>query len=199
MWQPLGCLLFIHLFSFSTSWWESLWKQAETVSPDFFIPDYRFELLLGDHQMFPGQLWDSHHLSSRYWVYPGVSFQWDMSDTALMDQGASLQSAQTTSTDSSQLGGAAQTIRESNPSNPVEELYLYHPYLWPYSFGHHPQLMSIGEDRDRALSATDIQPIVLAAPSLNLNSLLSQAQILQCVLLALSYSHICDCSNLQLT
>lgn len=73
--------------------------------PRFLYTWHKFDFLVGDHQMFTSQLSDSYHLS-QVLVQPGVSFQWDMSDKALLeaDQEASLQT-QTRSNDFSQRSG----------------------------------------------------------------------------------------------
>lgn len=56
----------------------SIWQQIKKVSSDFSVPNHRFQLFLGDLQMFSGQLRDTNSLAS-----PRVSRHSDMPDIAL--------------------------------------------------------------------------------------------------------------------
>ena len=51
-------------------------QQPKQGSPDFPFPSHFVQLFLGDPEAFPGQPRDS--LSSVSWVFPGVSYQWDV-------------------------------------------------------------------------------------------------------------------------
>ena len=46
-------------------------QQPKQGSPDFPFPSYFIQLFLGDPEAFPGQ-------PSVSWVFPGVSYQWDV-------------------------------------------------------------------------------------------------------------------------
>ena len=51
-------------------------QQPKQGSPDFPLPSHFVQLLPGDPEAFPGQPRDS--LSSVAWVFPGVSYRWDV-------------------------------------------------------------------------------------------------------------------------
>lgn len=78
MWLLTFTDLFINSFSFHFSGWQ----QNEKVSPDITILDHTFQLLLGG---FPDIRKPTvrFNLYGRSLVCPGVSNQWNMSDTAL--------------------------------------------------------------------------------------------------------------------
>lgn len=143
----------MHSFSFLLSWWGSWWQQAEKINPRFSIPSSCWEI----HRHY--QTIERCNFSSWFWVCPEVSVQWDKTDTALpgTGRGASSLGVQITSTGSSRVRVAtallwgspwlpsSSPIAESKSSNPTE---MPHLPVWLYSFGHYPQRISRGEDRD---------------------------------------------------
>ncbi|KAK0152077.1 hypothetical protein N1851_006562 [Merluccius polli] len=52
-------------------------QQPKQGSPDFPLPSHFVQLFLGDPEAFPGQP-ERHSLSSVSWVFPVVSYQWDV-------------------------------------------------------------------------------------------------------------------------
>lgn len=92
-----------------------------------------------------------YYLSSRSWVWPRVSIQWDTCEAALAgaDQGASWTSVlKCRSSGSTPSLSQIVEITESKPSNPAEEPHSHCLYVQPYSFNHYPQLVTTGKNRD---------------------------------------------------
>ncbi|KAF7650411.1 hypothetical protein LDENG_00126410 [Lucifuga dentata] len=103
----------------------------------------------------PRSTW-RYNPSSVSWVFPGDSSQLDVPGRPPLgdDQEASLLDAQTTSTDSFLCRGAVALLRASHPvperepRHPAEEPHFCRLYPRYYHFGHYPELMTIGEDRN---------------------------------------------------
>jgi len=97
-----------------------------------------------------------------FWVCPGASYQWDMPGTPPTwgAQEASWSDTRTTSTDPFWWEGAAALPRaapdvrtpypvsKAEPSHPTEETHFSRLYPQSHSFGHYPELVSIGEGWD---------------------------------------------------
>ncbi|MEQ2164982.1 hypothetical protein GOODEAATRI_012312 [Goodea atripinnis] len=129
-------------------------------APDVPLPRHLLQLLQGGAQGVPRPA-ERHSAPILSWVIPWASSHWEVPGTPPEEgvQKASSIDTRATSIGSSRCAGAAallqtppgwpsSSICKEVPSHPTEKVNFSHLYLGSCSFGHDPNFMAMGEDRN---------------------------------------------------